>query len=139
MFRGSFSKWVNITSCVPQGSVLGPILFIIFVNDMPDVVNSMLLMFADDTKLYRTITSVHDNNALQQDIDSVSAWGEQSLMFFNLDKCHVMTFGRSQRHYSYTMTNVDGVPFPLQRCHEEQDLGVLFTPIILNLVNILVR
>ena len=126
--RGSFSKWVNITSGVPQGSVLGPILFIIFVNDMPDVVNSMLLMFADDTKLYRTITSVHDSNALQQDIDSVSAWGEQSLMFFNLDKCHVMTFGRSQRHYSYTMTNVDGVPFPLQRCHEEQDLGVLFTP-----------
>ena len=54
--------------------------------------------------------------------------GEQSLMFFNLDKCHVMTFGRSQRHYSYTMTNVDGVSFPLQRCHEEQDLGVLFTP-----------
>ena len=126
--RGSFSKWVNITSGVPQGSVLGPILFIIFVNDMPDVVNSMLLMFADDTKLYRTITSVHDSNALQQDIDSVSPWGEQSLMFFNLDKCHVMTFGRSQRHYSYTMTNVDGVPFPLQRCHEEQDLGVLFTP-----------
>ena len=65
--RGSFSEWVNITSGVPQGSVLGPILFIIFVNDMPDVVNSMLLMFADDTKLYRTITSVHDSNALQQE------------------------------------------------------------------------
>ena len=53
--RGSFSEWVNIASGVPQGSVLGPTLFIIFVNDMPDVVNSMLLMFADDTKLYRTI------------------------------------------------------------------------------------
>ena len=95
---------------------------------MPDVVNSMLLMFADDTKLYQTITSVHDSNAMQQDIDSISAWGEQSLMSFNLDKCHVMTFGRSQWHYSYTMRNADGIPFPLQWCHEEQDLEVLFTP-----------
>ena len=50
--RGSFPKWVNITSGIPQDSVLGPTLFIIFVNDMPDVVNSMLLMFADDTKLH---------------------------------------------------------------------------------------
>ena len=93
--RGSFSEWVNITSGVPQGSVLGPILFIIFVNDMPDVVNSMLLMFADNTKLYRTIISVHDNDALQQDIDNISTWHEQTLMSLNLDKCHVMTFGRS--------------------------------------------
>ena len=61
-------------------------------------------------------------------IDNISAWGEQSLMSFILDKCHVMTFGRSQRHHSYTMMNADGVPFPLQRCHKEQDLGVLFIP-----------
>ena len=46
--RGSSSDWVNVTSGVPQGSVLGPALFIIFVNDMPNVINSMLLMFADD-------------------------------------------------------------------------------------------
>ena len=49
-------------------------------------------------------------------------------MSFNLDKCHVMTFGTSQWHYSYTMRNADGIPFPLQWCHEEQDLGVLLTP-----------
>ena len=48
--------------------------------------------------------------------------------FFNLDKCHVMAYGRSQQHHSYTMMNADGVPFPLQRWYEEQDLGVLFTP-----------
>ena len=51
--RGSLSDWVNITSDVPQGSVLGPILFIIYVNDMPDVIDSMLLMFADD--IYQTL------------------------------------------------------------------------------------
>ena len=70
----------KITSGVPQGSVLGPVLFIIFVSDMPDVVNSMLLMLADDTKLYRSITSSHDSNILQNDIDSIGIWGEQSLI-----------------------------------------------------------
>ena len=49
--RGSFSDWVNITSGVSQGSVSGSILFIIFINDMPDMTDGMLLMFADDTKL----------------------------------------------------------------------------------------
>ena len=53
--RSSFSDWVNTASGVPQSSVLGPIVFIILVNDMSDVINSMLLMFADDTELYQTI------------------------------------------------------------------------------------
>ena len=105
---------------------------------MPDVVNSMLPMFADDTKLYRTITSVHDNDALQQDINNISAWGEQSSMSFNLDECHVMTFGRSQQHHSYTMMNADGVLFPLQRYYEQQDWGYCLLP-TLNLGNISVR
>ena len=69
--RGSSSDWVNVTSGVPQGSVLGPTLFIIFVNDMPNVINSILLMFADDTKLYRTIDSPQDHNILQHDIDQL--------------------------------------------------------------------
>ena len=59
-------------------------------------------------------------------------------MSFNLDKCHVMAFGRSQWHHSYTMMNADGVPFPLQRCYEEQDWGYCLLP-TLNLVNISVR
>ena len=94
--RSSFSDWVNTTSGVPQGSVLGPILFIILINDISDVINSMLLMFADDTKLYQTIiSSPNDHNILQQDIDQISTWGKQFLMSFNTDKCHVMTLGRS--------------------------------------------
>ena len=83
----------------------------------------------DNAKLYRTITSVHDSNALQQDIDSISVWGEQSLMSFNLDSaCNDIWVIATA--YSYTMKNADGIPFPLQWCHwcEEQDLGVLFTP-----------
>ena len=124
--RVSLSDWVNITSGVPQGSVLGPILFIIFVNDMPDVIDSMLLMFADDTKLYRTICSPIHHDILQQDIDRISAWGEQSLMSFNTDKCQVMTLGRSHEEYDYTMSK-QGNSLLLHRCNEQQDLGVLFT------------
>ena len=80
------------------------ILFIIFVNDMPNVINSMLLMFADDTKLYRTIDSPQDHTALQHDIDQLCAWGDHFSNVLNLDKCHVMTFGKSCEVYDYTMS-----------------------------------
>ena len=81
---GSKSGWINIFSGVPQGSVLGPFLFIIYVNDMPNVVSSDLYMFADDTKLYRTITSESDCNILQQHLNNVINWGNKWLTNFNL-------------------------------------------------------
>ena len=67
---------------------------------MPNVINSMLLMFADDTKLYHTIDSSQDHNILQNDIDQLCVWGDRSLMSFNLDKCHVMSFGRTSEAYT---------------------------------------
>jgi len=81
-------------------------------------------MFADDTKLYRTIASPNDCNILQQDIDQISTRGDHSLMS---DKCHVMTFGKSDGLYNYTMKKSD-IPLLLNRCNEERDLGILFTP-----------
>ena len=71
---------------------------------MPDVIDGMLLMFADDVKLYQTISSPIDHDILQQDIGWISTWGEQSLMSFNTDKCHVMTLGRSHEEDNYTMS-----------------------------------
>ena len=65
--RGSYSDWTNVISGIPQGSVLGPTLFIIYVNDLPDALLSFSGLFADDTKLYRPIISPVDTDLLQQD------------------------------------------------------------------------
>ena len=75
--RGCFSDWVDISSRVPQGSVLGPILFLVYVNDLPGSVLSNLYIhtFADDIKLYCAIKSEEDCDILQQDLDNVTDWG----------------------------------------------------------------
>ena len=67
-----------------------------------------------------------DHDILQQDIDRIGVWGEQSLMSFNTYKCQVMTLGRSNEEYNYTMSKHD-ISLLLNRCNEQQDLGILFT------------
>ena len=84
--HGSKSDWINIFSGVPQGSVLSPFLFIVYVNDMPNVVSSNLYIFSDDTKLDRTITSESDCNILQ-DLNNVMDWGNTWLTNTNVKFC----------------------------------------------------
>ena len=91
--RGTFSEWSQVTSGVPQGSVLGPTLFIIYVNDLPDCVQSYMGIFADDTKIYRPIISPTDYNILQSDINSVLQWCDIWLLFLNYSKCHYNSIG----------------------------------------------
>jgi len=67
--RGSYSVWIDVISGVPQGSVLGPLLFLIFVQDLPDWVKNSLKMFADDTKIWTMIASQDDADSLQHDLD----------------------------------------------------------------------
>ena len=68
------STTTPVTSCVPQGYVLGPTLFLLFINDITQVTNSQLRLFADDTLLYRTINSLHDHQVLQEDLLNVTKW-----------------------------------------------------------------
>jgi len=68
--NGKLSSWTDILSRIPQGSVLGPILFVIFINDLPDVVSSTAKIFADDTKLFQAIRKIEDHDVMQQDLDT---------------------------------------------------------------------
>ena len=87
---GVTSNWVPVTSGVPQGSLLGPMLFVIFINDLPDILpdETLAAMYADDTILYKSITTVRDCENLQQAlIDHLHCWSRDNNLDFNESKC----------------------------------------------------
>ena len=82
------SDSVPVLSGVPQGSVLGPVLFLVFINDLPDNIRSSVHLFADDCVLYRNICSLFDCLILQDDLDRLAQWEADWQMKFNVAKCH---------------------------------------------------
>ena len=83
VLRNGVSDWIKVTSGVPQGSILGPLLFLIFVNDLPNIASSTAKLFADDTKLYRQIKNIRNCDILQDDLNEFSAWSKIWLINFN--------------------------------------------------------
>ena len=83
-----------VLSGIPQGSVLGPLLFVLYINDLPDSVKSQIFLFADDIKVFRPILSEKDSLELQNDINSLDEWTNKWLLKFNPDKCHVLRMGK---------------------------------------------
>ena len=120
--NGKYSETRPVTSGIPQGSVLGPILFIIYINDLPDQVNSYLKIFADDTKIFRLITDIIDRQDLQHDLNKVLEWSHKWQLPFNIDKCKVIHYSYNNPLYNYTLNNK-----PLTTDTSEKDLGVTFT------------
>lgn len=120
------STWMDVVSGVPQGSVLGPVLFLMYLNDLLqlDNVQSNIKLFADDTKLFRRIRGPDDCHALQKDITVLEEWSSQWLLKFHPDKCKVMRLGCGHPATKYFMTNSDGQPVTLEETPEEKDLGV---------------
>ena len=109
-----------MVSGVPQGSVLGPVLFNIYVNDMPLHVNSVLLQFADDVKMFRSVKSLNDFQQLQLDIDRLVAWSKLWQLNFNVCKCNLLHFGPPHNYGNY---HIDGsVTLPSDSV---KDLGIL--------------
>ena len=88
------SQWNDVTNGIPQGSVLGPILFIIYINNLPETVESMVHIFADDTKIYRRTAIENDCVELKKDQDILQEWSNKWLLSFNANKCKVMRLGR---------------------------------------------
>ena len=123
--NGSMSKWADVTSGIPQGSVLGPILFVIYINDLPNEIKSDIYMFADDTKVFRTIKTNDDQCILQDDLDELTAWSTKWLLTFHPDKCKVMHLGKPlEDQFKYTLH--DGtIRHELGYTSEEKDIGVI--------------
>ncbi len=101
VLEGETSSEVPVTSGVPQGSVLGPLLFLLYINDLPDTIKSQVRLFADDTAVYLTLDSNLTCKSLQDDLDRLVTWENQWDMEFNPLKCQVMNITRNKNPIKY--------------------------------------
>ena len=120
--RGVLSDWAEVLSGVPQGSVLGPLLFLIYINDLESGIDNWILKFADDTKIFSQITNDNDRKVLQEDLSKLISWSEKWQMLFNNSKCKVMHVGKSQKQYAYYMNSQQ-----LEEVTQEKDLGIIIS------------
>lgn len=96
VLEGESSSEVPVTSGVPQGSVLGPLLFLLYINDLPENIQSQVRLFADDTAVYLTVTNPNDSSTLQNDLDTLQQWERTWDMEFNPSKCQVLHISKSR-------------------------------------------
>ena len=127
---GQFSTWQPVLSGVPQGSVLGPTLFVLFINDIVNVLSddTKVLLYADDMKIWRKVYSAEDQTILQNDINRLYQWSVSNRMNFHPSKCKVVqsTLRHNILSSLYRMNNIS-----LQVSEKETDLGVVITPKLL--------
>ena len=124
VLNGTCSNWSSVISGVPQGSVLGPLLFIIFINDIDNCTNniSIMLKFAEDTKLGNVARNHVDTEHLQKTIDELLVWADTWCMSFNTAKCKVLHLSRNNDKHVYNMNGID-----LQAVETEGNIGVLIS------------
>ena len=122
VINGHSSEWSEITSGVPQGSVIAALLFTIYINDLPENIISHLFLFADDCKFFRRILTTEDTEIMQKDLDTLHEWSERWLLKFHPGKCVTLGINLSNETSTHTyhlgnneLTNVE----------EVKDLGII--------------
>ena len=105
--NSKFPDWYSVISGIPQGSVLGPLLFILYINDLADMdtgdYRTDIYLFADDAKICRHITCTDDYQILQETVDKIQHWSDVWLLKLNADKCKVVSYGRQVEKNKYVM------------------------------------
>ena len=132
VINGTSSSNLSVTSGVPQGSILGPLLFVLFIEDIYSHVSdgTKIALYADDTKIWREIKTENDCFILNQDIAALQQWAEENCMKFHPDKCKVLTI--TLRHQKFNILPFDRFSYELGNCildyvDEEKNLGVIIT------------
>jgi len=118
---GEYSEYTSVDSGVPQGTVLGPLLFLCHINDLPERVKSQVRLFADDCLLYRVINTFQDHIRLQEDLDGLERWATDWGMHFNSKKCYILSI-KNKSQYFYSLDNEI-----LQRVASSPYLGIQFS------------
>ena len=114
----SYSNWAQVTSGVPQGSVLGPPLFLIFINNLDINIVSKMSKFSDDSKLCHRAKNPDDIMELQEDINKLVEWANKWQMSFNVDKCSVMHIRHNNMQSNYNMSNQQLPTTDQQHCKQ---------------------
>jgi len=120
------SDWIDVLSGVPQGLVLSPVLFLIFINDLDYGIESWILKFADDTTIFNRVNCTADVERLQKDLHSLITWFEEWYMLFNVSKWKVVHVGTMQFERQYFMNDQK-----LEVVTQEKDLGVLISNVLM--------
>ncbi|CAG9121479.1 unnamed protein product [Plutella xylostella] len=124
VLNGFTSTWKDIPSGVPQGSLLGPLLFIVFIGDIDSCfANSSHLLFADDMKIYKTVNNAADATSLQEDLVRLDAYCADNKLDLNVTKCLIISFSRKRSPYEFDYRIRSQ---KLARVYSTRDLGVIF-------------
>ncbi len=114
------SAWSHVVSGVPQGTISGPVLFLIFVNDIPEYCNTNVKLFADDTKLFNNNTNRTERQYLHYDLNAFSAWSKTWHMNLNASKCAVLRI-KPKTSFTYSLNYIT----PQNEENEQKYLGII--------------